>query len=154
MVPTRRGAALIGFAVAAAGLLAASATSFLLVVATQGKQSAYERHAIQALYAAEAGVETALALRNAGGTVAEGLHGTCGDATWELGVAVGRTLEVTGTVKPRLGAVVQRRVRVTLAERGGRVCVASWERVPVPVAKVGVEGRPAVLQPGKGEERQ
>ena len=153
----RRGAAVIGVTIALATLLAASGMSFLMAVVMRGKQSAYERDAIQALYAAEAGVATTIALLNGGAQVRAGLRGDCGDATWAY---TGRQpgglqgMEFTGTARQRIGAPVERRVSVTLQRLKGGYRVARWELVPVPAPADSAQQRPPLLQPGTGEERR
>jgi len=149
----RRGAALIGVTIALSAILAASGTSFLCAVVMRGKQSAYERDAIQALYAAEAGVATAVAILNSGGEVKRGLRGECGDATWEYtGGTPGsyEGMQFCGTAAPRIGEPVARTLRVTLQRRGGQFGVARWERVPVDAPPKA----PPVAAPANGGESE
>ena len=130
----RRGAGAIVLALALLGVLVAAATSFLLLTAVRGKQSAYERNAIQALYAAEAGIETTLALLARGEDLPGTLRGECGNATWEASAesaARDVTVTATGAVEPTIGPVVQRRLIVSARRAGAGYEVRDWRRVPV-----------------------
>ena len=123
-------------------VLVGAATSFLLIVAVRAKQSAYERNAIQALYGAEAGVETTLAMLAARQDLPDVLRGECGDATWEASAQKqGRAVRVTatGAIQAKVGPVVQRKVVVEAVATGGGYRVAEWKRVP---AEPSVHERP------------
>lgn len=137
----RRGAAALLLALALVGVLTAAASTFMLLVAVRGKQSLYERNAIQATYAAEAGVETALALLAQRKAATPRLAGWCSDASWAVTWQQrggDLRLEAVGTVRPHVGPPVQRKV-VVAAQRNGpgrrdsrAWVVRRWSRAPVP----------------------
>ena len=129
----RRGAAAIGLSLALLAVLVGATTSFLLIVAVRAKQSAYERNAIQALYGAEAGVETTLAMLAAHEELPDILRGTCGDATWEAAAEqLGRTVRVTatGAIRAKVGPVIQRKIVVEALPTRAGYRMVSWTRVP------------------------
>ncbi len=153
-VRRRRGAATILLTVVLLVLIAAGTSSYLLLVATRARQSAYERNAIQALYAAEAGVEVALATL-AGSDGARELEGSCGNGRWAARALVdGRRagIESVGHVTPRLGAPVARRLIVAARRSGDRWRVETWRRVPLTAAQTPREKPSPALREGMGED--
>lgn len=138
-----RGAIFILAALALVGVLVALSSTFLLTVAMRGRQAAYERHAVQATYAAEAGVEAALALLAEGHRPADAVTGDCGDGRFACTVhEQGRDLRLTSTglVARPAGQAVYRRVVVTARREGPRVRVLQYTpkrcQEPFPPKKV------------------
>ncbi len=150
----RRGAATILLTVVLLVLIAAGTSSYLLLVATRARQSAYERDAIQALYAAEAGIEVALAALP-GSDSAREFEGSCGNGRWAARALVGgrrASIESVGHVTPRVGAPVARKLIVAARRSGDRWRIENWRRVPVTAAETPRQNPAPALREGIGED--
>jgi len=135
-------------------LIVAGSTSFLLLTAVHARQSGYERNAIQALYAAEAGVDVALAAA-ARGETPETLSGECGDGRWSAGIRHDRgrvAVTSVGHVEPTVGATVARKVLVEARREGGHWRVLRWQRLPISASETPGRKPSPALNEGIGEE--
>lgn len=131
----RRGAAALAAMLLLCTAIMLGMATYVAGVAAGAARVTHQRDTVQCVYAAESGIELALARVNRGEMPSEPITGACGTAFYRATVEQdGTRLVITADgTQPRPGrADLARRVKVRCARSDGLYVVTRWETLPPP----------------------
>ena len=132
---SRRGAALLLAVVVLCTAALFGMATYLATVAVGAARVQHQRDTVQCVYAAESGIELAMARANRGDIPAQPVTGSVGTAlfTTQVRRADGKLLMVSDGTQQRPGrADLVRRLQVQCQRSGGSYLVTDWQSVPPP----------------------
>ncbi len=131
----RRGAALLLAVVLLCTAALFGMATYMATVAVGAARVQHQRDTVQCLYAAESGIELAMARANRGDIPTQPLTGSVGSAffTAQVRRANGKLLMISDGTQPRPGrADLVRRLQVHCQHSGGSYLVTAWQPVAPP----------------------
>lgn len=108
---------------------------YLTIVAITGRRVQHQRNTVQCVYAAESGVQVAMAQMNANMELPEVITGELGGARFETRVSLigsSATIISDGFQERPGRGILARRIRVECKKRPAGYRATSWETLPPP----------------------
>lgn len=117
------------------GAILLGTASYVTIIAATGRRVQHQHNTVQCVYAAESGVQVALARLNAGEDLPDVLRGEVGGAYYETRAAVdgpGAIITSDGFQERPGRGMLARRIRVRCVKSPLGYSAASWETLPPP----------------------
>ena len=131
----RQGAALLLAVVLVCSAAMLGMATYLATVAVGASRVQHQRDTVQCVYAAESGIELAIARANRGDMTAETITGSVGTAFFATHVrrTRGKLIVTSDGLQERPGrADLVRRIEVQCEKSAGKYVVSSWLALPPP----------------------